>query len=205
MPEESKPRKPSAAQPRPEGWRLLAQQASTEQDPKRLVDLVEQLCNAIDQRNAQPENPFLVYRGHAAVEHLFSSVIGATTAEFGTMQLLDTAEGTLKIAAAHGCESEFLAHFEKVDANDGCACGVAMKRGTRVFVPNVADNALFTPPSKHVLLRAGVLSIQSTPILDSTGSLIGVVTTHARKANAFDPAMGNNVDSLVAGFLRRIS
>ena len=41
----------------PEDWRTLAQQASAEPDPNKLMEIVEHLCEAIDRTKPDPNNP----------------------------------------------------------------------------------------------------------------------------------------------------
>jgi hypothetical protein len=41
------------AVPPPEDWRTLAEQASTEADSNKLVEIVEHLCDVIDQKNPE--------------------------------------------------------------------------------------------------------------------------------------------------------
>ena len=36
-------------------WRSIAEQASKETDPAKLMNLVSQLCRALDERNARPQ------------------------------------------------------------------------------------------------------------------------------------------------------
>lgn len=50
MPEPKKDPMPSD---QPRGWRDLAEQASKEPNPQKLVRLVEQLCDQLDHRSAQ--------------------------------------------------------------------------------------------------------------------------------------------------------
>jgi hypothetical protein len=44
-------------EPPPEDWRNLAQQASTEADPNKLMEIVEHLCDVIDQEKSQQNKP----------------------------------------------------------------------------------------------------------------------------------------------------
>ena len=43
--------------PPPEDWRTLAQQASGEPDPNKLLEIVEHLCEAIDRTKSDPSKP----------------------------------------------------------------------------------------------------------------------------------------------------
>jgi len=40
-----------------EDWRKLAEEASNEKDPRKLVDMVERLCNLLDQQKKRRAGP----------------------------------------------------------------------------------------------------------------------------------------------------
>jgi GAF domain-containing protein len=54
-----------------------------------------------------------------------------------------------------------------------------MQQNCRVIVPDVRSDACFNAESRNVVLRAGVLSVQSTPLISSSGRLLGVLSTHS--------------------------
>lgn len=188
-----------------EDWHELARKAAEEQDTTRLLSLVEHLCDAIDHRDGKWGNPYLLYARSAAVGDMLESAMSATGADLGNVQLFDSSDGSLKIAAERGFKSDFLSYFERVDAGHGTACGTALKSGARVVVPDVAADALYDAGSRDAMLRAQALSVQSTPIVSSSGTLIGVVSTHYRRTNGFHAAtMGVVVDQIAAQFLRNL-
>jgi hypothetical protein len=51
----NKEKKPAV--PPPEDWRKLAEQASAEPDPNKLIEIVEHLCEAIDRPKPDPSKP----------------------------------------------------------------------------------------------------------------------------------------------------
>lgn len=52
MTEDGKASHPAPANTENDGWRDIAEKASTEKDPEKLVQLVEDLCKKLDQRDA---------------------------------------------------------------------------------------------------------------------------------------------------------
>jgi len=44
-------------EPSAEDWRTLAQEASAEPDPNKLMEIVEHLCEAIDRAKSDPSKP----------------------------------------------------------------------------------------------------------------------------------------------------
>ena len=111
----------------------------------------------------------------AAVE----AAVGGTYARRGNLQV--RRPDGLHIVAHKGFEQPFLDFFGCVH-DDGCACGAAMRRGERVVIPDVANDRLFAgTPAGGILAEAGVLAVQSTPLLAPSGELLGMLSTHYDK------------------------
>ena len=106
------------------------------------------------------------------------TAIAITGADKGNLQLLDSTTGALTIAAQCGFEEPFLKFFASV-RNDASACATAMRSGERVIVEDVQESEIFAGQlSKDVLIDAGVCAVTSTPLLASTGNLLGMISTH---------------------------
>jgi len=76
------------------------------------------------------------------VRDLLTAAMDASAADFGNIQLFDSTDHSLRIAAQHGFQNEFLDYFARVRDSD-CACGVAMARRSRVTVPDTASDPVF--------------------------------------------------------------
>jgi hypothetical protein len=149
-------------------------------------------------------NPFGLFAQSQWVTQLLASTIRATSADFGNVQLLDTQQRALKIAAQHGFGEEFLSYFRTVWTGE-FSCGAALKKRSRIVVPDVASDPLFQDAvSREVILRAGVRSCQSTPLIDRSGRLIGVVSTHFDRPRKFSPRLWRAVDDVITGFLNEL-
>ena len=79
-----------------------------------------------------------------------------------------------------------------------------MKKQSRIVVTDVSTDPLFSKGLKNLLLRARVRSFQSTPLIDSSEKVVGVVSTLYSRPEGFMPHMGKVVDDLAARFLERI-
>jgi DNA-binding NarL/FixJ family response regulator len=134
-----------------------------------------------------------------------ASVIEATAADFGTVQLFDSANHVLRIVAQHGFEGEFLDYFATVGYKDDCVCGKAMNGLSRIVVQDVATDSLFSNESRGVLLRAKVGSVQSTPLINSLGKFVGVLTTHYSRPGSYTPDVLRHVDDLTDSFLAKLN
>jgi signal transduction histidine kinase/CheY-like chemotaxis protein len=115
------------------------------------------------------------------LEETVEAAIAITRADMGNLQLLDPASRTLRIAAHRGHEPSWLEFFESVAEGQGTACAAAMQRGTRIIIEDVTKSPIFLgTPALEVQLRAGVRAVQSTPLVGSSGELVGMISTHFR-------------------------
>lgn len=109
-----------------------------------------------------------------------NSAIEVTAADCGNIQLFDSSTGTLRIAAQVGFEDEFLRFFDVVHGNQA-ACGSALATRSRVIIRDVSSHPLFRNTSSgEVVIRAGVMAVQSTPIVGASIRIIGMLSTHYR-------------------------
>lgn len=149
-------------------------------------------------------NPFGLFANSPLIPELLASIVRVTSADLGNVQLFDSSQRALRITAHHGFEKEFLNFFKTVWTNE-FACGAAMKKRSRVVVPDVLSHPLFQDDiCKQVMLRAGARSCQSSPLIDGAGRLIGVVSTHFGRPREFPPDLWKTVDDVIAGFIREL-
>lgn len=150
-------------------------------------------------------NPYQAFRENPLLAYLLRASIAATLADFGNVQLFDSASRTLRIVKQQGFGEEFLSHFDVVSHNSS-ACGAAMLHRSRVVVNDVETDPLFhATPSGDVMLRAGVRSVQSTPLIGYSGELIGMVSTHYARPYGADQRSWKYLDHIIAAFLRTTS
>jgi hypothetical protein len=103
------------------------------------------------------------------------SLLGA---DRGNVQIRDPVTGSLRIAAAHGFSSEFLDYFAVVK-DDGSACGRAAARRAQTVITDVSTDPGFAP-HREIAAAAGFRAVQSTPLVDHAGRVLGVISTHYR-------------------------
>jgi hypothetical protein len=119
------------------------------------------------------------------VQKLLECALRLTRADFGNVQLVDPEDGTLRIAAQSGFDDEFLEYFDVVD-DEHSACGRAAHSAKQVVVSDVSVDPAFAP-HVDIAKSSGFLSVQSTPLIDRHGRLVGMVSTHYERANAISP------------------
>jgi GAF domain-containing protein len=119
---------------------------------------------------------------NVALGRILDLAIEATGADFGNIQLR-AVDGSLRIAAQRGFERPFLEFF-RVVKHDKSACSAVLWRRRRVVVRDVRRSHQYTEPARRVMIDAGVLACQSTPILSPDREVSGVVSTHFRSPHA---------------------
>jgi len=97
-------------------------------------------------------------------------------AELGNIQLADPATGALKIAAQRGFGREFMEYFAAV-TDDRSACGRAAQRHAQVVITDVTADPGFAP-HRDIALASGFRAVQSTPLVNRAGHLVGMLSTH---------------------------
>jgi signal transduction histidine kinase len=109
---------------------------------------------------------------------IVDAAIAVTNADFGNIQLHDRRTGKLRIMASRGFEAKFLKFFDTV-AESEAACGKALLERTRIVIEDVTTSPLFVGTEAFgVLLEAGVRAVQSTPLVNRAGSIVGMLSTH---------------------------
>ena len=100
--------------------------------------------------------------------------------DLGTIQIVDPAAGALRIVTQAGFGPEFLEHFAVVGDGDGSACGRAATQRAQTVVADVRSDPDFAP-HRDIAGSSGFRGVQSTPLVDYAGHLIGMVSTHFRR------------------------
>src|SRR5215469_15492453 len=109
-------------------------------------------------------------------ERALEIMLSLARADRGNIQLADPASGALTIIAQHGFDAEFLTHFAVVD-DELSACGRAAARNAQVVISDVITDKRFEP-HRVIAKASGFRAVQSTPLVDKDGQLVGVVSTH---------------------------
>lgn len=115
----------------------------------------------------------------------------------GNLQLVDRDEAVLRIVVQRGFLEPFLTFFAGVDAEDRASCGAAMNTRGSIVVEDITRSAIFAGhPSLQVLLDAGVRSVVSTPLIATSGRLVGVMSTHGNEPLSLAPATAVSLELL---------
>lgn len=132
------------------------------------------------------------------LEQVLDAAIELQGADFGTVQLYDAENATLRIVAHRGVGKEFLEHFACVDADDASACDGALKLGQRFIVEDVRKCVAYAP-HLGVAARTGYRGVNCTPLTErGTGLPLGMLSTLFRKPYHPDEARLKLSDTFAA-------
>lgn len=168
----------------------------------QLTELNQQLANEIDERT-RAENEAIELRntlaaeltamrrlydlstrfmGDTDVQQLLEDVLDAAIAvqhaDFGNLQLINIRTNALEIIAQRGFAKELLDYLAG-GTEESAASVRAGSRGERVVIEDVESDREFAP-HRAIAAAAGFRAVQSTPLLDRTGTILGVLSTHFR-------------------------
>jgi hypothetical protein len=109
-------------------------------------------------------------------DQVLEKVLSLARADRGNVQIADPASGALRIIAHHGFGAEFLDHFAVVD-DDRSVCGRAARQHAQLVITDVTIDPGFQP-HRDIAAASGFRAVQSTPLADKMGHVIGMVSTH---------------------------
>jgi hypothetical protein len=111
---------------------------------------------------------------------VLAGALSLMKADLANIQIVDPAVGTLRIVTQAGFGPGFLEYFAVVGDGDGSACGRAATQCAQTVVADIRSDPDFAP-HRDIAAASGFRGVQSTPLVDYAGHLIGMVSTHFRR------------------------
>ena len=111
---------------------------------------------------------------------VLDGLMSLTGADHGNIQLLDPATGMLRLVTQAGFGPEFLDYFAVVSAENGSVCGRAARQCAQTVITDVRADPDFAP-HREIAAASGFRGVQSTPLVDYAGHLVGMVSTHYQR------------------------
>jgi GAF domain-containing protein len=125
---------------------------------------------------AQSEQVQALADARAVLAEGLEDALSMLRADRGNIQIADPASGSLRIAAQAGFSDEFLEYFAVVN-DDAAACGRAARRLEQTVIADVNTDPRFAP-HRAIAAASRFRAVQSTPLVDLHGHLVGVLSTH---------------------------
>jgi len=149
--------------------RLRAQEQRIAADLAGMVRLQELSTRLVASSDA---TPLLV--------DIVDAAIALTGADMGMVQLWDAELGALRLEATRGFDAPFL-DYSRVMRGHEAVCGEAMRTSSRVVIEDIDESPIFIgTPALPVVRAAGIRGVQSTPLFDRSGRLVGMLSTQYR-------------------------
>ncbi|SHI11049.1 PAS domain S-box-containing protein [Sporobacter termitidis DSM 10068] len=129
---------------------------------------------------------FIVKRDLPTVySEILHAAITETHTSKGSIQLFDEDSRKLIIILSHGLSGKFQEYYSCIGLDAG-SCGKAYQRKRRIIVKDVRLSPIFKDkPALSVLLSDDILSEQSTPLISSSGKIVGVLNTYYSETKSF--------------------
>jgi two-component sensor histidine kinase/integral membrane sensor domain MASE1 len=144
----------------------LAQQLG-ESESRIAADLLDmtrlhQVSNHLMQEGAQIEK---------SLDKVIEAAVAISETKRGYIQFLNPATGTLMVAAQRGLNESFLKLFQQIRETSD------VDSAHRMIVEDLRTDGKLSSQISRVFIYAGVRAITTTPLLSSTGNVLGIVST----------------------------
>jgi two-component system, chemotaxis family, CheB/CheR fusion protein len=120
----------------------------------------------------------------APLSDILDAAIELLRADFGHIQLYDPDRRVLRTAVQRGFDEEVLRRIAEVGAGNTSASGIALSRDQQVIIEDVATGPAYTGVQEIARL-SGYRAVQATPLLTTSGKLVGMLSTHFREPRHF--------------------
>lgn len=114
--------------------------------------------------------------GFSVLEEGLEEALSLLHADRGNVQIVDPVTGSLVLVLHTGFSDEFLEYFAVVD-DDGSACGRTASKHAQTVIVDVNTDPGFAS-HREIAAASRFRAVQSTPLVDQSGQLVGVLSTH---------------------------
>ena len=155
--------------------RKLAEEALRAKEQRISADLeAMRLLHEVGMQCTRAGNDFA-----GCLQKVVEVAIAISGADKGNLQLREPGTNTLTIAAHQGFDRPFLEFFATVGADEASCCGRTLREGERTVVEDVTKSEVFKgQESLEIMLAAGARAVQSTPLVSTSGKVLGMISTH---------------------------
>lgn len=113
------------------------------------------------------------------LETILKAAMAITSAAMGSLLQLEREAGVLKVLAHHGVDASIVEWLASLRLEEAPRCGLPVRNGARIVVEDVAlSDVVAMPGFAGALLQAGIRAFQATPLVSSTGAVVGVLCTY---------------------------
>jgi signal transduction histidine kinase len=116
-------------------------------------------------------------------EKILDAAIAIMRSDFASLQMFFDADsaGELRLIASRGLSAEAEAYWATVGPTTATSCGEVLRCRQRVIAPDVREAPFLAGTSElGRYVEAGILAVQTTPLVSRAGHLVGAFSTHWR-------------------------
>lgn len=136
-------------------------------------------ANALVKLNEATLRLWRLQSERAGLEEMLASSLELVGADMGVVQVLDSQDGELVLAAHYGIEPPIIEPLRAVMADERSACGRALRAAERVVIEDIESDPLYAP-FRPVARAAGFRAILSVPLVGRNGTPLGMLSTKFR-------------------------
>jgi CRP-like cAMP-binding protein len=129
----------------------------------------------------------------AGAEDVASEMLGALMAyhhaDFGDVQILGENGADLEVVAQRGFDPAKLSKIKEFARNAQSPHSLALKHKGSVLSEDTRSEPVHLAPYSGTLAEAGVLAVQTTPLVRADGTVAGVISTYFRKPHRFSASI----------------
>ena len=115
---------------------------------------------------------------------IVDTAVRVMRSDFASLQMLFPERGTggeLQLLAFRGFNPEAARFWEWVRADSKSTCGLALLTGERAIAPEIATCEFMAgSEDQQIYLQTGIHACQTTPLIGSSGRIVGMISTHWR-------------------------
>ncbi|HYE65867.1 MAG TPA: ATP-binding protein [Pyrinomonadaceae bacterium] len=115
----------------------------------------------------------------SVLEEVLRAALAVQGTDLGLLSLCDSERDGLNLKVHCGFDEEFLKQIEHVPPGGG-ACGTCYEQRRRVVVEDIEVDPVFAS-YREAARAAGFRACHSTPLITSSGNIIGVLSAHFRQ------------------------
>jgi hypothetical protein len=117
-------------------------------------------------------------------ERMLDAAVRLSGSDFASLQLLDADGDELLLIAHRGFPPDAAAFWDRVGVESGTTCGKALERHQRVVVSDIEAAPFIRDTIDFRVYRdAGIRAVQTTPLVSRDRRLLGMMSTHWRRAH----------------------
>jgi PAS domain S-box-containing protein len=136
----------------------------------------------------------------ALYEQILDTVVAVLHADFASLQMFYPERGTngeLRLLGHRGFNGQAAKFWELVRPASQSPCGVALRTGQQVIVPDVrACDFMAGSDDLETCLQLGIRAVQTTPLVSRSGALLGMFSTHWREPHELTASELRTLDVL---------